>query len=144
MSDIIKYDRKNKVGRPPKVLSDERMDEIVQMLLDCKPRKYIVDFLVTNYNISPKSTDHLITNGYKLIKELYQPDRESIILTHISKYYSILNSIEDFDPKAKIAALQAIEKLLKLHQPDVAIQNNTLNLDLKDVSISDLKNLLNT
>lgn len=34
------------------------------------------------------------------------------------------------------------EKLLKLTQPDALVQNNTLNVNLKDLTLSELKELL--
>lgn len=133
----------NKAGRPPKIVSEQRMLEVVSLLLDLKPKKEIYQYIYDNYGVGTKTCDYLIAEAYKVIKADYNVDREAVVNTHIQKYYEIANNCNGLDSKNQLAALAAVEKLLRLHQPDVAIQNNTLNLDLKDVSIADLKELLN-
>lgn len=133
----------NPRGRPPKAVSEERMLLVVDMLMNLKTRSQIHQELYDRYGSGRKNTDYIITQAYKVIKESYLPDKEAIINQHINRYYEIANDAKDIlDNKSQIAALQAIEKLLRMHQPDVAIQQNTLQLDLKDMSINDLKQLL--
>ena len=136
-------DRKGKRGRPTLQLMEERDSEIVQMLLDCKPKSYIYTELNNKYNIGRKAVDALLSKAYISIKENYAVDRENVINTHIQKYYKIVDDATTlYDTKSQLGALAAIEKLLRLHQPDVAIQQNHLTLDLKDYSVDDLKKLL--
>ena len=137
-----KIDRAGKVGRPSLVLQEERNNEMVSMLLECKPRVYIYEQFKDKYNIGTKAVDALITKGYTLIRDNFQPNREAIINQHIQKYYQIADNCNGIDNKNQIAALQAVEKLMKLHTPETLVQQNTLNLDLKDMSINDLKQLL--
>ena len=138
----VKVNRSGKVGRPNKVLQEQRLMEVVDLLLQVKPRKEIYQYVYDNYGVGQKSTDYLITEAYKVIKEKYSVDREGVVNQHIQKYYDIVNKCDGYDPKHQIQALQAIEKLLKLHQPDVAIQQNTLELDVKHLSLEEIKELL--
>lgn len=135
-------DRKGKRGQPPALLVKVRTEEVVDMLLKCKPRKEIIKFLQEKYNIGIKACDNLITKGYRLIKEEYSVDTDAIINQHIQFYYHIIESWEDTDPRVQIQALAAIEKLLKIHSPETLVQNNKLEINLKDLTISELKELL--
>jgi len=138
-----KLDRSGKlVGRPTLLLQQERDEEIVQLLLEFKPRKEIYKFFKDKYNIQPKSVDGLLTKGYKLIAERYSVDKEATVNLHIAKYYQIMEDASQVDFKAQISALQSIEKLLRLTAPETLVQNNSLNVNLKDLTINELKELL--
>lgn len=132
--------RQGKKSRPPKRLQEERIDEVVEMLLKCLPKSELYRFMKEKYNLDKRSVDPLVTKGYQIIKDSYEVDRDAMVSQHIQMYYQIANEAEF--PEAKIKALQAIEKLKKLHTPEVAIQNNTIHLDLKDMNMNELRDLL--
>lgn len=146
MSD--KLDRSGKlVGRPTLLVQQERDEEIIQLLLDFTPRKEIYKFFKDKYNIQPKSVDGLLTKGYRLIAERYKVDKDATVNLHIAKYYQIMEEantamIPDF--RAQISALNSVEKLLRLTAPETLVQNNSLNVNLKDLSINELKELLSS
>jgi hypothetical protein len=58
-------------------------------------------------------------------------------------YYDIMNDAKQLgDSSARIKALQAIEKLLKVTSDAPIIQQNTLNLNLKELSKEEIKEML--
>lgn len=135
--------KKNKVGRPTKAVSDQQIQEVAVMLLSAKSRTEIIDYCVQNYGIKEVSVANIVTNAYKWISETHKVDRDGLVHAHIEHYYSIYAMAKALgDSRGAIQALNSIEKLLKI-TADVQIQNNTLNLNLKDLSTNDLKTLLN-
>lgn len=117
-----------------KVESQERIAETAAMLLNLESRRFIVDELSAKYNITPKSCDRIISAAYAYIRENYRTDRESIVIKHLEFYYDLAKKYKDVDPKAALKAMEQIEKLLKLHQDQPLIQQNTLNLNLENVT----------
>lgn len=129
-------------GRPSKLVADERMKVVVEMVMKGNTRHEIITHCEKEFGISVSAIDNLTLKCNKYIRENYNHDPLLIINTHINKYQEIIKDWDGVDPKAQIAALQAIEKLLRLHNADVLVQNNTLKLDLKDMTVNQLKELL--
>ena len=122
----------------PVPISLLRVEETADMVLAFKPRQDIVKHLMTTYGLKKRSTDIIITKAYEHIRNNYPVDRESIVLTHLNYYYDIATKWKDIDPKACLKALEQIEKLLKLHQENPLIQQNTLNMNFEKVSTDEL------
>ena len=116
------------------IATEERTAEVAAMLLNLRSRRDIHDFLIQKYNLKPRSCDNIIAAGYAYIRENYKTDRESVIVKHLEFYYDIARNWKDIDPKASLKAMEQIERLLKLHQEAPLIQNNTLSLNLENVT----------
>ena len=127
MSNITKRHRTN-------LAEEERIAEIAAMILNLQSKRYIVDNITEKYGIKPRSVDYLITQAYNYISENYKTDRESIIVKHLEFYYDIAREWKSIDPRASLKAMEQIEKLLRLHQDVPLIQQNTMNLNLDNVS----------
>lgn len=133
----------DRVGRPTKVVHEQRIKEVAMMILACKARTEIIDYCVTNYGLRETSVTALVTSAYKFIRESHSVDASELVSVHTSYYYECFMLAKQLgDVRGSVAALQAIEKLLKISQPDVAIQNNNLNVNLKDMTLSELKELI--
>lgn len=133
VKSIVKI-RKKPNNNITKVMAEERVAYTAALLLNLKSRRTIIDELVKKYNIQPKSCDVIISHAYAYIRDNYKTDRESIIIKHLEFYYDIATQWRDLDPKASLKAMEQIEKLLRLHQDLPLIQNNTLNLNMENVS----------
>ena len=123
-----------------------RREEVLQLLMNFKGHSYIQDYIQSKYDVGKKSVERDITIAYETIKNDYPIDTQSIVEKHIAMYYDLANQAkEQYDAKGAAAILEKIEKLLKLHQPDVVINNNTQNntLNLENISVEELKKLLN-
>lgn len=116
----------------------QRIVETAAMLLNFKSRRFIIDELVAKYKVQPRSCDAIITRAYQYIKDNYKTDRASIVITHLEFYYDLAMAWKLIDPKASLKALEQVEKLLKLHQDVPLIQQNTLNLNMENVSTVEL------
>lgn len=130
-------------GRPPKVVSDERTRLVAELILQGKPRSQIVNYCMENFNIERSSVERQIFRANAFIRENYKVDKEDVVHKHIEMYYTVFNTFKDYDGSTAIKALNAVEKLLNLHKPETLMQNNTLNVNLKDLTVSELKELLN-
>ena len=121
----------------------DRREGVMTSLLRGSHTRDIIKTGITQYGVSRATIERDISHCYDVIKTEYQRELPVLISTHIGKYEEIHRSaLDGNDHRSAIAALQAIEKLLKLHvdQPLVAIQNN--NLDLSGMSLDELKALM--
>ena len=124
----------------------KRREDVLEQLMNYKGHSYIQDYIQKKYGVGKKSVERDITIAYETIKKDYPIDTQTIVEKHIAMYYDLANTAkEQYDAKGAAAILEKIEKLLKLHSPDVVINNNTQNnnLNLENISVDDLKKLLN-
>ena len=131
----------------PKASFHTRRLEVFELMEKGYTSNSIINIITETYGISDKTVWSDIAYNRGKIVAYYDKQREYIISDHLSKYDRIIEDSERFgDTRGKILALQAKEKLLKLHAPEVAVQvnNNAVTIDLKDYSIDDLKKLMNT
>jgi endonuclease III len=129
-------------GRPCKIVADKRIEFLVNLILKGHNHSYICAEAMKEFGASYSSVTKLMMKANQFIKENIKIDTEALVLQHVQKYKEIMTDWDKVDGKTQIAAMQAIEKLLKLHNPETQINNNTLNLNLKDLSVRDLKELL--
>jgi len=135
--------KKQRVGRPTKLVIDNRANIVAGMLLETKTRREIINYCVTNFGLAETSVAQIITNAYQLIQKTHQVDRDTTITLHIQHYYDLYIIAKGLgDTRGAVACLNSIEKLLKLTSPETMIQQNHLELNLKDMSLNDLKALL--
>jgi len=106
--------------------------------------------LVVHYNLFfPNLTEHSlekdITWCYDNLKHYVNKNADDVINRHILYYDQIIrDSVNSPFKDTAIKAMQAKEKLLKLHNPDVAIQLNTQvnNVQLPELTVEQIKELL--
>ena len=134
--------KKSRVGRPTKAVSMDRIREVAAMLLTSRPRSEIIAYCCTNYGIQEESVRNLVTRAYEYIAATHGHEREGLVQAHIEKYYDVYRMATSLgDSRGAIQALNSIEKLLKLTN-DTLIQNNSLTVNLKDLTLTELKELL--
>lgn len=135
---------KPRVGRPTKAVSMERIRECAAMLLLCKPRSEIIDHFCTQYKLQESSVPNIVTNAYKYIAETHKVDKEGTIHINIQILYDNINRAANLgDSRGVAQSVEIINKMLGVYKPEIQVSNNTLNLNLKDATLQDLKALLN-
>jgi len=97
--------------------------------------------------VGKKMIDRDLTVVLGKIKKSFQESDEEFIKKHIFMYYDIARRAADtdegaFDYKAKISALNAIEKLKGFHKQgaQVVVQNN--DIQLPELSVDELKAMI--
>jgi IMP cyclohydrolase len=130
--------RKKGVVALNSIAAKKRIVETAALLLNLKSRRYIIDTLVAEYHIQPRSCDAIITNAYEYIKDNYKTDRASIVIKHLEFYYDLAVQWKDVDGRVSLKALEQIERLLKLHQDVPLIQQNTLNMNFEKINTEQL------
>lgn len=134
---------KRKVGRPAKIDTLIQTREVAAMLLTARPRSEIIKHCCETYGVAESTVAGIVTRAYAYIRETHALDKEGIVHTHVQHYYDVYRmAISIGDSRGAVQALNSIEKLLKLTAPDALVQNNTLNVSLKDLTLSELKELL--
>ena len=134
--------KKNKVGRPSKIQTMAQTREVAAMLLVAKPRSEIMQYCQDEYNLAETSVAAVITRAYTYLAETHKIDRDATIILHMQYYYDLYADARQLgDTRGAVQCLNSIEKLLKLTS-DVLVQNNNLTVNLKDLTLSELKDLL--
>jgi hypothetical protein len=139
----IEQDNEDRLPRCTQLEKKERVNEVADMLGELKSNKEIEKFLMEKYNLTKSSTEPYLREGREiLIKNM--PSGEEILAKHINRYTKIAQKTESDDPRTSMIAMSSIEKLLKLHNPDVQINNNSLHLNLESVDKEDIMKLIRT
>lgn len=122
---------------------DLKNKEILDLLLQGKSNNEIALIMMDKFKLKRGTVNNLITRAYKTIRSNYDVEVDNIIHKHVGMYYQIMNDAKQLgDSSARIKALQAIEKLLKVTSDAPIIQQNTLNLNLKELSKDEIKEML--
>ena len=113
---------------------ETRINEVVDLM--CKFHTYgeICRFLQDKYGLSRKGSEIYLKEGKEILMKTI-PEPKEIIGKHIKAYERIIKRNEETDPRTSMIGMVNIEKLLKLHNPDVQVnqQFNTLNLEGVDI-----------
>lgn len=122
----------------------ERREWVMKELLEGKPTSKIYDEWDRRFAMSKHSFGKDVTFCYKTIKKYMVDDMDQLITSHLLQYDR--NAAQAYDLgqiNASTQALQAKEKLLKIHQDNnnTFIQNNLYKID-DSVGIEELKELL--
>ena len=126
-------DNLNQLAKIPRVR--QRRAKVMELLLSGWSRSQILLEQKQEWGAGNKTTDKDIEHAYATIRLNHNTEYSELISRHISSYYELYNKAEELgDVKGAIQSLQAIEKLLKMHNPDnpVFIQNNNLNVEQLD------------
>lgn len=125
----------------------QRRNNILDMMLAGKTTSDIRKWFNENHSrLTEHSMEKDITFCYSELKKYVNLNSDDIINEHIMFYDDIAkNAKNDYMFDQAIKAKQAKEKLLGLHKADtqINIQNNTAQIDLKQLSFDELKKLLN-
>ena len=132
-----------------------RQNDVYEMLMQGKSKSFIVSYCNSNWGVRLSTVEHDIAAVREELNKEFQQQKADIIANHVAKYDALYAFYMDkgegedlnihFNPEIASKMLEKKEKLLRLHNPDVAIQNNnnTINVDFSDLSIDEIKQLLN-
>lgn len=138
-----KLPARQRVGRPTKAVSMERIRECAAMLLLCKQRSEIIAHFCDEYGLQESSVPNIITNAYKYIAETHKIDKDGTVSINIQILYDNINRAASLgDSRGVAQSVEIINKMLGIYKPEIQVSNNTLNLNLKDATLQDLKALL--
>jgi len=135
---VVKKQRCDKVQRDLVLL------ELAEMMLKGRPRSEMVDVLINKHNYSINTTGDLISDAMKVAAKQFSTEEIDLAKRQIKQLSEdIMFDKEEFS-MSRLKAAELLAKLMRAFQPEVAIQNNTVNnLNFKDMSLQELKELLN-
>jgi hypothetical protein len=116
------------------VEKETRINEVVEMLLDYKTYGEICKFLQDKYEISRKTAEVYLKEGRQIVMETI-PDAREIVSKHVKLYEKIIRQNFGVDDRTAMISSVNLEKLLKLHNPEVQVnqQFNSINLEGIDI-----------
>jgi hypothetical protein len=126
-----------------KVIKAERVSEVIELLTEGRTYNEIQLHLQAKYNTTRRTHDADIEQAYNEIKEQYEKKNGNTISRHFNTYNHIISgALEDKQFDVALKAMAQLEKLLKLHNPETALQINNNNLDLSHLSVEDLQKII--
>jgi len=136
------------MGKKSSVLSvwNRRKGLLNRMLDGETPTQLLTVWTDENPNKSKPSFAKDVAWCYDQIKRYKLRQDIDVVQHHVLMYDKNVEEARGLGLiSAANQAMRYKEKLLRLHQPEekIIIQNNTLNVGLKDISLEELKNLLN-
>lgn len=134
--------RQKKRGRPSKAITDERNKYVAELLLKGWSRIDITNHCVDEWGLAETTMKRQIQRANEYIIKHYAENPAAVVNKHIAMYYDLYKEHKTIDPSSAIKALNSVEKLLKLHNPETLVQQNTLNVNLENLSFNELKKLL--
>jgi hypothetical protein len=112
-----RFDPDNEHSVVTKIMSLQRRNDIIAMLLEGKESKEIRHYISSKYKVTPGSANIFISQARKEIKKRKNFEIGNLISMHIHRYEKIYKEL--FSLRAQIAAIDALrakEKLMGFHK----------------------------
>lgn len=124
--DKVVSDPDFKSGRLNKILSLQRQNDIIQLLLEGKDRVEINNYIVSKYRIRQSTAIQYISEASVAIKNRSHSEVNNIISLHVQRYegiYALLYEIRSYG--LSMRALRQKEKLLGFHKEGFHMRVNS-------------------
>lgn len=115
--------RLSKYGREVLIL------RIAEMIHGGVARADIVEYAHTEHNYSIKTINNLIAEANHVAAKVYSEEDKLIVKNQISALYESILFDDDEAAPYKLKAAEQYSKLLQFYNPEVQINNNTLNIN---------------
>jgi hypothetical protein len=111
-----------------------RINETVEMLCGFHSYGEICKFLQDKYGIARKTAEGYLQEAREIVISTI-PQGQEIVGKHVRFYERVIKKNEDQDVRSALIASANLEKLMKLHNPEIQVnqQFNTINLEGVDI-----------
>ena len=117
--------------------------EVATLILRNKPRDEIVEYIMKKYHYARQTTNDIIVEAQHEAAKTFTSQEIEIAKRQIKTMAEDIMFDPDEISLSRLRAGELLGKLMKAFQPEVAVQNNNLTLNLKDLTLNELKSLLN-
>jgi len=119
-----------------------RETKIMELLCEAKTKKYIIDYALEHWNISPQQTQNYIKKCYQNIKEESKTIRKNFLSLSLRRretlYRKALNAT---DYRLALDIIKDTDKLLGHFQPEVIVNNFTQFNQLNQINAKTVEEL---
>jgi hypothetical protein len=129
------------INLPTKIAKAQRIEEVADLLLKLKSNSEIKKIISEKWGISPETVRNDISEASKLIQEQV-PEIKLVIARNLEAYRRIAEESEPDDKRTTLLALNSIEKLLRLHGPDVQHNTQINQITFEGIDNEQLKELI--
>ena len=117
-----------------------RRADVYQMMLEGKNIHHILAYCGKHWGVRKSSVEKdMIAVRHELLTE-FTKEKQEIVALHVNRYENLYRFYMDegtednpnirYCPETASKMLEKKEKLLRLHNPDVVINNNNLNVEI--------------
>jgi len=120
----------------------QRRTKVLSLMLKGKTREEILDTITTEFDISTASVDHDVMLCNEDLRKVYAEKLETLVSTNHAKLEKLFADYDAVDPHLQLKIIQEQNKMAGVYKPESAVQVNNLSLNLENLSVSELKALL--
>lgn len=120
----------------------KRRAEVMRLLIKGTSRDDIVDEIMTKYGVTSPSVTLDLQHCYQELRQLHSGDVKDMVARHTAMLYKIYEDWDKVDPSAQLKAIDMINKMARIYQPESMVQVNNLTMNLENLSVEELKQLL--
>lgn len=109
-----------------RILALQRQNDVIQLLLEGKERKEILQYIGSKYRLTLKTSQACVTDAANILKERSNFEVNNMISLHIQRYeaiYALLYQIKSYG--MAMSALRAKEKILGFHKDGFHMRVNS-------------------
>ena len=131
-----------KQNRLTKFQRRKMINEASVMILKNKSKDMVMTMFIQKYGYSPNTAEDLYCEAQRFAARKFTDQEVDLAKRQI---YDLTQEIMHDDEELSLSKLKAAEllgELMKAFQPDVAIQQNTLNLNLSQLTTEELIKIL--
>lgn len=100
-----------------KILTLQRQNDIIQLLLEGRERQEIVKYISSKYNVKANTIAGYITDANNIIKQRSNNEVNNLISLHVQRYEIIYAGLYEINAYGlAMSSLRAKEKLLGFHK----------------------------
>lgn len=148
------------MGRKSLAEVEARRMDVYEMMMQGKPKPFIVSYCATNWGVRLSAVEKDMAAVRNEISVAFQQEKHDIIELHVARYENLYRFYMDegtapndlnthYCPETAAKMLEKKEKLLRLHNPDVVVNQQNIenqqniNLDFSNLTVTELQQLLN-
>ena len=122
----------------------KRRYEVMKLLLKGKSHDQIFNEILSNYtNITEQAVQLDMQFAYAEMRKQFQDQLPDMVARHTAMLYKLFDDWDTMDGNLQLKCISEINKMAGLYRPETAVQVNNLNLNLDNLSVAELKELLN-
>lgn len=120
-----------------------RRQDVMSMLLKAEPRDIIVAYVMEKYEVSEPTAVLDLCKCYEQLREQYADRLQDMVAINHARLERLFNQWDTIDGNLQLKIIDTQNKMAGIYRPDTAVQVNNVNLNLDDLTVDELKKMLN-
>ncbi len=124
-------------------LTRQRRTVVLKALLKGTDRQKLITDIMTSHGVSEAQINQDIVIVNAKLREEYQHKQSDLIAFNHARMEALYEQWDALDGNLQLKIIQEQHKVAGVYKPESQVQVNTLNVNLENLSVEELKQLLN-